>query len=162
MAAQYYYEPLFSFCDVDCLPESALASLVPLAAGDQTGDLHRHHSIRGHRRTKDNQPKMDVFESTKEQKVIAMIELPGMKKEDVILDIHNNRLIIHGKYPSHHEQEKEGYIVHERCEGKFTRVLPLSVGVKVDQIKASMENGVLQVTFPKPSSEQKASRIIIS
>lgn len=124
-----------------------------------------------------------MHESTKDNKVTATFELPGLKKEDVTIDVHNNRLIVSGEYSSSNEEEKEGYVVRERREGKFSRTLPLPAGIKVasnllfmqlseasdqmliqqaEEIKASMENGLLQITFPKATPEQEAKRIAIA
>ena len=72
---------------------------------------------------------MDVCE-TKENELTATIELPGMSKDDVSIDVHPNRLIISGQFTRSNQQEQNGYAVRERHFGKFTRTLPLPTGVK--------------------------------
>lgn len=129
---------------------------------------------------------MDLHESAEGNLVTATFDLPGLKKEDVIIDVHNNRLVVSGTTVISNEANQDGWVVRERRSGKFSRSLPLPAGTQVscvfrysfgelfatetlivfhvqaEQIKASMENGVLTVTFPKASPEQTAKRITIS
>ncbi|KAF7319816.1 SHSP domain-containing protein [Mycena kentingensis (nom. inval.)] len=60
------------------------------------------------------------------------------------------------------KHEKDGYAVRERRYGKFARTLQLPQGVKDEEIKANMENGVLTVTFPKSSPEQAPKKISVA
>jgi len=74
---------------------------------------------------------MDLHESKERNELTATFELPGMKKEDVSIDIYNNRLVVSGQTNTTSELEKDGYTVRERRFGKFERVLPLPTGIKV-------------------------------
>ena len=85
-----------------------------------------------------------------------------MKKEDVTIDLQNSRLIVSGEAKFSEEKEENGYVVRERRSGKFSRAVPVPQGTKPEDIKASMENGVLTVTYPKTTQEQQAKRITIS
>ncbi|TDL25108.1 small heat shock protein [Rickenella mellea] len=158
MSTQYYYEPFFSFSDFDRLIDDAFTVRPP------AGNHYRRRQVEGSGPNTSAliQPKVDVHESTKDNKVTATFELPGLKKEDVTIDVHNNRLIVSGEYSSSNEEEKEGYVVRERREGKFSRTLPLPAGIKAEEIKASMEHGLLRITFPKATPEQEAKRIAIA
>ncbi|KAL0571345.1 hypothetical protein V5O48_010611 [Marasmius crinis-equi] len=69
--------------------------------------------------------------------VVASFELPGMKKEDLQIEITEGHLTVS------EVSDREGR------SGKFSQTLRLPHGVKEDEIKAVMENGVLTVTFPK-------------
>ena len=74
---------------------------------------------------------MDLHEDKEKNLVTAIFEFPGLKKEDVSIDIHNNRLNISGQSSLSNELDKDGYIVRERRFGKFSRTLPLPNGIKV-------------------------------
>ena len=85
-----------------------------------------------------------------------------MKKEDVTIDLQNNRLVVSGEANFSEQKEENGYVVKERRSGKFSRAVPIPKGTKPEDIKASMEHGVLTVTYPKSSPEEQARRITIS
>jgi HSP20 family protein len=106
---------------------------------------------------------MDLHEDPTKNVVTATFELPGLKKEDVQIDIHNGRLSISGESKVSSEHEQDGYAVRERRFGRFSRVLRVPEGVKEDEIKASLENGVLTVSFPKVGQQEAApKRITVS
>ncbi|KZV87317.1 putative small heat shock protein [Exidia glandulosa HHB12029] len=107
-------------------------------------------------------PRMDVHESKDTNLVTATFELPGLKKDDVTIDVHNGRLTVSGAVNTSSEETKDGYVVRERRSGKFSRELPLPQGVKAEDISASLTDGVLTVSFPKTTPEQQAKRITIN
>lgn len=128
---------------------------------------------------------MDVHEDTKSNVVAATFELPGLSKENVNIDVHNNVLVVSGESKISSDREENGYAVRERRFGKFSRSIPLPQGIKVgcaiqrdfrsfsgtnslsccvsqtEEIKANMENGVLTVTFPKTAPEMAPKKINI-
>ena len=85
-----------------------------------------------------------------------------MKKEDVAIDLQTNRLVVSGEADISDKKEENGYVVKERRSGKYSRSVPVPLGTKPEDIKESMEHGVLTVTYPKSSPEQQAKRITIS
>ncbi|TFK56713.1 HSP20-like chaperone [Heliocybe sulcata] len=105
---------------------------------------------------------MDLHEDIKQNAVTATFELPGMRKEDVNIDFNNGRLTVSGETKQSTERDESGYAVRERRYGRFSRTLQLPNGVKPEEVKASMENGVLTVTFPRASAEQTPRRIAVS
>ncbi|KAF7306365.1 SHSP domain-containing protein [Mycena indigotica] len=107
-------------------------------------------------------PKMDLHENTESNTVTATFELPGVKKEDVHIDTLPGRLRTSAESKISEEHERDGYAIRERRFGRFSRTLQLPNGVKEEDIKASMENGVLTVTFPKTSSEQTPKKITVA
>ncbi|KAI0783457.1 HSP20-like chaperone [Abortiporus biennis] len=107
-------------------------------------------------------PKMDVHEDAKSNLVTATFELPGLKKEDVNIDVQNNLLTISGESKISSDRDENGYAVRERRYGRFSRSIPLPQGVKSEEIKAALDNGILTVTFPKTSPEQAPKKITIS
>lgn len=75
--------------------------------------------------------RMDVHEDTKNNTITAMFELPGLKKEDVHIDLHNNVLTVSGESRVSNERDENGYAVRERRYGKFSRALSVPVGLQV-------------------------------
>ncbi|MGV3741003.1 MAG: Hsp20 family protein [Burkholderiaceae bacterium] len=89
-------------------------------------------------------------------------ELPGVKKEDVHIEILHDKLTIEGQRHEHHYQAAEGYKRSERSYGRFYRMIPLPQGVDPESVKASMQDGVLEIKVPLPMhSTQKGRRIDI-
>ncbi len=76
---------------------------------------------------------MDVHEDAEKNIVSAIFELPGLKKEDVNIDVHNNLLSISGESKIAEDRDQNGYAVRERKFGKFSRSIPLPQGVKVSR-----------------------------
>ncbi|KAG5635846.1 hypothetical protein H0H81_009875 [Sphagnurus paluster] len=107
-------------------------------------------------------PRMDLHENAESNLVTATFELPGLKKEDINIDLRDGRLTVSAETKISEEHEKDGYAVRERRFGKMSRTLQLPQGVKDEEIKASMENGVLKVTFPKTAPELAPKKISIS
>ena len=77
---------------------------------------------------------MDVHEDDKTNTVLTTFELPGLKKEDVNIDVHNDVLTISGESKVSSERDENGYAVRERRYGKFSRALSLPQGIKVSLI----------------------------
>ncbi len=73
---------------------------------------------------------MDLHEDKEKNLVTANFELPGLKKEDVQIDLHNGRLTVSAETKLSEEHEQDGYAVRERRFGKFSRMLQLPSGVK--------------------------------
>ncbi|KAI0630650.1 small heat shock protein [Trametes polyzona] len=106
-------------------------------------------------------PSIDVHEDKEKNLVTATFELPGLKKEDVNIDVQNNVLTVSGETKLSEERKENGYVVKERRYGKFSRSLPVPQGIKPEEIKASLENGVLTVTYPRTSPEQAPKKITV-
>jgi len=92
----------------------------------------------------------------KETKDAYMVEamLPGVKPEDVDVQINNGMLTIKGEYKQQEEKEDEGYICKECYEGSFYRQISLPSHVQADKTEAKAENGILTITVPKAPEAQ--------
>lgn len=81
---------------------------------------------------------------------IFKADLPGLKKEEVKVEVEEGRILqISGERSKEQEDKNDKWHRVERSSGKFLRKFRLPENAKVDQVKASMENGVLTVTVPK-------------
>jgi HSP20 family protein len=105
-------------------------------------------------------PEIDVFE--KDNRLITKIDLPGLKKEDVKVEVTDGHLAISGERKTEAEEKKEGFYRCEREYGSFYRAVPLPEGVKLDDVKATFIDGVLEVSVPLPmKSEPKVRNVQI-
>jgi HSP20 family protein len=103
-------------------------------------------------------PGIDVFE--KDNRLITRIDLPGMKKEDVKVEVTDGHLAISGERKSEVEEKKENFYRCEREYGSFYRAVPLPEGVKLDDVKATFADGVLEVSVPLPAKVEPAVKKI--
>jgi len=97
-------------------------------------------------------PTMDVYEQG--GNLVVKADLPGVKKDDINIELDRDSLVLRGQRQSENEVREDNYYRLERSAGSFYRRLPLPEGIKADQIKASFNEGVLEVRLPKPEQEQ--------
>ena len=80
----------------------------------------------------------------------VMIDLPGFKKEEVKIELKNGNLTIHAAKTLDKEEKKEGkYIRQERYSGNMSRSFYVGENVKVQDVQAKFENGILTLDIPK-------------
>jgi HSP20 family protein len=92
---------------------------------------------------------------------VLKVDLPGMKKEEVKVEVEGRVLQISGERAGEKEEKDvDTWHLVERSSGKFMRGFRLPENAKIDQIKAAMENGVLTVTVPKGESKKPEARSI--
>ena len=87
------------------------------------------------------------------------VDLPGVKKDDIKVDIHKDILTISGERKSKEEVKEEDYYKVETTFGKFSRSFTLPENVDTENIEARSDNGVLEVIIPK-LNEEKIKRVI--
>jgi HSP20 family protein len=104
-------------------------------------------------------PAMDLVEE--DDHFVLRADLPGVRDEDVNVELEDNVLTISGERKAEQEDRKEGYYRVERAVGRFSRSLTLPEGVDPDSIEAQFDNGVLTVRIPRPQ-ERKPRRVAIS
>lgn len=92
-------------------------------------------------------PPVDIFED--EKSIILKAELPGVKKEEITLDVSDSVLTISGEKHFKHEESREHYHMIERHYGAFKRSFSIPETVDSEKIEAKYEKGVLEIVFPK-------------
>ncbi|XP_038724275.1 17.4 kDa class I heat shock protein-like [Tripterygium wilfordii] len=86
---------------------------------------------------------------------IFKADLPGLKKEEVKVEVEEGRILqISGERSKELEEKNDQWHRVERSSGKFMRRFRLPENAKMDHVKASMENGVLTVTVPKEEEKK--------
>jgi len=91
--------------------------------------------------------------------LVVTAELPGLKKEEVKVEMTEEALILEGERKREHKEDHEGYHRYERTYGKFYRAIPLPEGVKADQATAELNDGVLKISVPVAEAKKTARQI---
>jgi HSP20 family protein len=97
-------------------------------------------------------PEVEVLQKNNELTIRA--DLPGLKRDEVSVEVTDNAVTIQGERKREHEVEREGDYRTERSYGSFYRVIPLLEGAISDQAKASFRDGVLDITMPAPPTSK--------
>jgi HSP20 family protein len=104
---------------------------------------------------------MNVSETENEFRITA--ELPGVSEKDIDISLEDDVLTIRGekRFEESRGGEKENFHFVERSYGTFQRSLRLPVRVEPEQVQARVENGVLVITLPKSTGQERSRRIQI-
>jgi HSP20 family protein len=103
-------------------------------------------------------PALDLYED--KDSVYVKAEVPGMKKEEIEISLHQGTLTLSGERKEQQQQEGTEPIRTERFTGRFSRSVSLPASVDGDKVKASYRDGILTVVLPK-SEEAKPKQIQI-
>jgi len=101
-------------------------------------------------------PRIDVFERNGE--LVMHADLPGVQQDDVKIKLTGDTITIYGERRHEHDHEDNGVYQCERSFGSFRRSWTLPEGIEPESVRASFENGVLEVTAPLPRSRGKEAR----
>lgn len=101
-------------------------------------------------------PQVEAFQRGNE--FIVRADLPGLKKDDVKIDLTDDAITIEGERREEHEEDREGYYRTERSYGSFYRVVPLPEGAITDSAKANFSDGVLEIVVQAPPREVSRGR----
>jgi HSP20 family protein len=102
-------------------------------------------------------PAVNVYQD--KDRFTVVVELPGLKKEEIEISLHENTLTIAGERKRAESSEQE--FLTERLYGKFQRSLTLPTAVDAEKVKASYKDGLLQVVLPK-AEEAKPKQIEVA
>jgi HSP20 family protein len=97
-------------------------------------------------------PGLDISET--DQSYEVSIDLPGVKPEDVRVELNENQLVISGQRQATAKREDQHYHRIERTYGEFRRVVSLPTPVERKEIEANYEDGVLHIHLPKTPEVQ--------
>jgi HSP20 family protein len=103
-------------------------------------------------------PNIEVFE--RDGNLVVRADLPGVKQEDLKIELVDDQLILSGERKSEHEENRPGVYRSERVYGMFQRVIQLPDGVDPDGVTASFNDGVLEIVVKVPEQAQKRSKQI--
>ena len=103
-------------------------------------------------------PALDLYESA--NNVVAVVELPGMRKEDIDISLHDGTLTISGERKGESTNGETAQRT-ERCVGTFRRSITLPTHVDAGKVGATYEEGILKVILPK-AEEAKPKQIKVS
>ncbi len=104
----------------------------------------------------DRVPMVDILDEG--DRYVIEAELPGMKKEEVSIDIGEDSITIDAKRESEIEEKKEGYVRKERESMSFYRRVPLPDDADSEKASAKLENGLLTIALPKREKAQESKR----
>lgn len=105
-------------------------------------------------------PQTELLE--REGKLVVRIDLPGLTKKDVSVDVTDDMLTIKGERKQEKEEKTETTYRSERCYGSFYRSFRLPTGTDVTAAKALFKDGVLEIEMPAPPKpEERIKRLEI-
>lgn len=114
-------------------------------------------------KTNNNEPWYPAVDILNEKdNVVLNIELPGVKKEDISVNIEERVLTIKGEKKFDAEEKKDGYYRKERSYGSFKRTFRLSDDVLIDDVNADFTDGVLTLTLKKDTVKEEVKQITIN
>ena len=91
-------------------------------------------------------PQLEVFE--RDNKFVVRVDLPGLKKEDVKIELTHDELTIEGERKFEKEEKEEGFYRSERIYGEFSRRIAIPEHVKAESAVATFKDGVLVIEMP--------------
>jgi HSP20 family protein len=103
-------------------------------------------------RVSDWQPKVDIIEE--EKQFIVKIDIPGVKPEDIEINLEHNIVTVRGERESENKEKKENFVRYERSKGSFYRQVMLPENIDIDKITAQSKHGVLEIVIPKNSGSK--------
>ena len=104
-------------------------------------------------------PSVDVAENQNE--IVLHAELPGLKQEDIDIELTGDTLTIRGERRFENQERKDDFVRVERSYGRFQRSFTLGVPVQGDKVSASYRDGVLEIHLPK-SEETKPRKVQVT
>jgi len=144
------------------IPPRAQRPAFPLSLMERMDDIfgERWSPWLAIRRAEDllRMPPVDVYEEG--DQVVVKAELPGLKKEEIDVEIAGDVITISGKKEQEENVEKKDYFRFERLAGAFSRSVALPAEVQLDSVTAQLTDGLLEIRAPKVVGAKVTSRKI--
>jgi HSP20 family protein len=103
-------------------------------------------------------PQIETFQ--RGDQFIVRADLPGLKKEDIDVEVTDAGVSIQGERREERQEDREGYYRSERSYGSFYRTIPLPEGAITESAKATFRDGVLEISVQAPPREVSRGRRI--
>jgi HSP20 family protein len=100
----------------------------------------------------DWRPAVDIYDT--DEAVVIHVELPGISKENISVEVRGNVLTLRGEKSINKDFSEENCCRQERCYGTFQRAFTLPSSINSQSIKASFKDGILELKIPKPEEER--------
>ena len=104
-------------------------------------------------------PAVDIAET--QEAIMLHVELPGMKLEEIDIELTGDTLTLRGERTRVREDQTDNFVRVERSYGRFQRSFTLATPVQNDKVSAAYRDGVLEITLPK-SEETKPRKIAVT
>ena len=101
-------------------------------------------------------PAMDIYEEGDD--IVVKGEMPGMKKEEIHIDINERSVTVSGEKKKEEKVERKDYVHLERTYGSFARTFAIPAEVRTDKARATFKDGVLEVRMPKTAEAASRTR----
>lgn len=105
-------------------------------------------------------PKVDITET--EGSFELHVSLPGFKKEDIHIELDENKLTVSGERKLEKKEDNKKYHLVETEYGSFSRTFTLPKNTKTNSIEANYKDGILQLSIPKEEKEIKKQQIAVN
>lgn len=92
-------------------------------------------------------PAVDIADN--DDAIVVRAELPGMKQEEIDIELTGDTLTLRGERKLEQETRKENYVRVERTYGRFQRSFTLGVPVRASEVSATYHDGILEIRLPK-------------
>jgi HSP20 family protein len=103
-------------------------------------------------------PELDVID--RDGKLLFLLDLPGLTKDDVKVDVTDSTLTVTGERKREVEETDEGFVRSERAYGVFSRSVMLPEGARIADVKATFRNGVLEIEVPIAAAVEPPTRTV--
>ena len=104
-------------------------------------------------------PQIEMFE--RDNQLVIRADLPGLKKDDVQIELRDDSVVIQGERQEERQEEREGFYSTERMYGRFYREIPLPEGADTNQATATFRDGVLEIAIPRAGGETRGRQLEI-
>jgi len=98
----------------------------------------------------------DIYEEGGD--IVVKAEIPGMKKEEIHVDINEKTVTVSGEKKKEEKVERKDYVHLERTYGSFARTFALPAEVQTDKARATFKDGILELRVPKTAEAARRTR----